>query len=163
MTLDKAEAVLEAFCAIQCKWRLWYEPQVSIEKWYLEILAKNKERSGGREVQPIQGGLSMSVHAFPSGTTAVRAWQLHPLGSCVQCGQQHVFYYSSAYTQEAEPQEAEEMFVTIGWLVLSWEPNSQLVWSAVAISSVYTYKIDIFWVENLTFNLHLCSLCIASK
>lgn len=59
-----------------------------------------------------------------------------------------MFYYLSAITLEAEPQEAEEMFVTIGWLVLSWELNSQLVRSAVAISSVYTYKIDIFWVEK---------------
>lgn len=31
----------------------------------------------------------------------------------------HVFYYFSATTLEAEPQEADEKFVTIGWLVLS--------------------------------------------
>lgn len=92
LTSDKAEAVLQVFCAIQCKWRLWYEPQVSIEKWYLEMLAKNKERraaSNGRDIQPIPGGLSMSLHVSPSSMTGVRDWQLHPHESSVQCGQQH--------------------------------------------------------------------------
>lgn len=69
----------------------------------------------------------MSVHVFPSGATGVRAWQLHPHESCVQCGQQHVSVLLLECYFSGGREEAEEMFVTTGWLVLSREPNSQLV------------------------------------
>lgn len=35
-----------------------------------------------------------------------------------------VCYYSSTAAGEVEPQEADETFVTVGWLGLSWELNS---------------------------------------
>jgi len=35
-----------------------------------------------------------------------------------------VWYYSSTAAEEVEPQEADETFITIGWLGLSWESNS---------------------------------------
>lgn len=35
-----------------------------------------------------------------------------------------VCYYSSTAAEEVELQEADEVFVTIGCLFFSWEPNS---------------------------------------
>lgn len=43
------------------------------------------------------------------------------MGSNIQ-----VCYYSSTAAEKVEPQEADEMFVTVGCLVFSWETNPSL-------------------------------------
>lgn len=91
-----------------------------------------KERSAasdGRDVQPMQGGLSMSLHVSPRSLQVV--WLVSEPGSfrnmnlVLHAGSNiQVRYYSSTAAEEVEPQEVDETFVTIGWSLLSWEPNS---------------------------------------
>lgn len=164
LTSDKAEAVLQVFCAIQCKWRLWYEPQVSIEKWYLEMLAKKEGLQVMGETfspsQVVSPCLSMSLQAV---------WLVSEPGSFTHMNlvfsvgsNMHVFYYFSATTPEAEPQEADEKFVTIGWFC----PRNQILslcdMQLLFAPCIHTRLISSGW-KSLTFNLHLCLLCVASK
>lgn len=127
LTSDKAEAVLEAFGAIWCNWRLWYEPQVSMKNGFLRYWQRIKREvlqvvgemfSPCRVVSPC---LSMSfqvVQLVSEPGSFTRTNLVFSVGSNMW-----VFYYLSATSLEAEKKLKRCLLPQVGWFC----PGNQIL------------------------------------